>query len=343
MSEPRATYHHAGMRRPARRDGVGRPSSADEAGFPGCRPVPMDAAQVRMEDGPRIEYWDGKRGVAWMVREPASAVHERPVHRLAALLDRIGEARGAAIECCGATTFYERDADGKHVRAMEADQTVYLDASQGQALRHPASVLGSEAPPDVVLEVDHTTDVRRRKLHEYERWRFPEVWVEVPEAERQGRSRRPPGLTIHMLCAKSGRYDVATASRALPGWTADEIHRALNEPARSANTWAALQRVGRALGQREGTERADAPNHRGGPVEARAAAVRVARAEGKAEATVAAVQQILSQRGIACSPGFLAGPLPRSVAAYTPSQLVAAAFACRNEAEFLDALAAETR
>ena len=332
MSEPRATYHHAGMRRPARRDSVGRPPSADEAGFPGCRAVPMDAAQVRMEDGRRIEYWDRESGVAWMVREAASAVHERPAHRLAALLDRIGEARGATIECCGATTFYERDADGKHVRAMEADQTVYLDASQGQALRHPAAVLGSEAPPDVVLEVDHTTDVRRRKLREYEHWRFPEVWVEVPEAERRGRSRRPPGLTIHVLCAKSGRYDVATASRALPGWTADEIHRALNEPARSANTWAALERVGRALGQRERTS--------GGPLVNPPRRHAGAQQAGERAETV---RQILAERGIVCSPGFLADANAYRLAAYTPSQLVATAFACRNEAEFLDALAAETR
>ena len=33
--------------------------------------------------------------------------------------------------------------------------------------------------PSVVLEVDHTADIRRGKLRQYEAWRFPEVWVEA--------------------------------------------------------------------------------------------------------------------------------------------------------------------
>lgn len=42
-------------------------------------------------------------------------------------------------------------------------------------------VVGEHDFPDVVLEVDHTTDVRRGKLGLYEAWGFPEVWVEVPD------------------------------------------------------------------------------------------------------------------------------------------------------------------
>ncbi len=48
-----------------------------------------------------------------------------------------------------------------------------------------------------MLEVDYSTDVRRGKLGLYEAWGFPEVWVEVPEAESPSRSsRRPSGLAI---------------------------------------------------------------------------------------------------------------------------------------------------
>ena len=45
-----------------------------------------------------------------------------------------------------------------------------------------AMMEGEDDFPDVVLEVDHTTDVRRAKLGLYEAWGFPEVWVEVPDA-----------------------------------------------------------------------------------------------------------------------------------------------------------------
>ena len=123
MSEPRASYD-AGLR--PRRRYVRRRRSGAEAGFPGCKAVPMSAAEVAAADGPRIEYWDADDGVAWMVGEPVLPVHEVPAHRLAALLDRVADARGAAILSCGTTTFHERGPDGRHIRAMEADQTVTL-------------------------------------------------------------------------------------------------------------------------------------------------------------------------------------------------------------------------
>ena len=291
----------------------------------------MSAAEVAEGDGPRIEYWDAEEGVAWMVCEPVLPVHEVPAQRLAALLDRIADARGAAILCCGNTTFYECGANGRHIRAMEADQTVYLDAAGGRAMRLPPVVLGSAAPPDVVLEVDHTTDVRARKLDEYERWRFPEVWVEVPEPWQERRSRRRPGLTIHVLDTETGRYLEASASQALPDWTAKEIHLALNEPKRSAATWTALARVGRALGRQEGTRPTGDPLLQG--------LLQEVREEGRTEERVATVRQVLAERGIACSTGFLVGPeATRQLAALTPAQVAAAAFACRSETDFLSLL-----
>ena len=96
-------------------------------------------------------------------------------------------------------------------------------------------VIGEHDFPDVVLEVDHTTDVRRGKLWLYEEWGFPEVWVEVPERYAPSRpAGRLPGLVIHLL--EGGRYRTAPESHAFPGWTAEEIHTALNEPALSAAT-----------------------------------------------------------------------------------------------------------
>ncbi len=319
--------------RALRLNGAGR-LSADAAGFPGCRAVPMDAAEVAREDSGRIEYWDADDGVAWMVCEPTPA-HERPAHRLAVLLDRIAEARGADIVCCGATTFYELAAGGERIRAMEADQSVYLDAVRGQALRHPVVVLGSEAPPDVVLEVDLTTDVRQRKLCEYARWRFPEAWVEVPPAGPGRRRGRSPGMTIYLLESEAARYREAEASRALPGWTAEEIHLALNEPKRSAGTRAALERVGRALGDREGTTRLEDPRLRDLLAEARAAGRAEGRAAGEDDAEAAAVRAVFDQRGIPYSPRLFA---EQRFAAQGPEHAIAAALACDSVAEFLERL-----
>ena len=78
------------------------------------------------------------------------------------------------------------------------------------------------------MEVDNTTDVRRGKLELYESWGFPEVWVEVPDTASPSRpAGLRPGLTIHLL--EDEGYRTAPGSRAFPGWTAAEIHIALNE------------------------------------------------------------------------------------------------------------------
>ena len=51
--------------------------------------------------------------------------------------------------------------------------------------RAAAMVVGEDDFPDVVLEVDHTTDVHRGKLALYESWGFPEVWAEVRTRRRR--------------------------------------------------------------------------------------------------------------------------------------------------------------
>ena len=121
-----------------------------------------------------------------------------------------------------------RDAYGAYLRILEADQTVYL---RPRATRPWGSAIevGSDVLPDVVLEVDNTTDVRRGKLELYESWGFPEVWVEVPDTASPSRpAGLRPGLTIHLL--EDEGYRTAPGSRAFPGWTAaGDSHRALNE------------------------------------------------------------------------------------------------------------------
>ena len=91
-----------------------------------------------------------------------------------------------------------------------------------------------------MLDVDNTTDVQRGILLMYVSCAFPEVSLEVPDrpiAESRPRSLRP-GLKIHVR--EDGRFRTVAVSRALPGWTADEIHRALNEPELSEASTVAL-------------------------------------------------------------------------------------------------------
>ncbi|MCY3731762.1 MAG: hypothetical protein OXF98_10510, partial [Rhodospirillaceae bacterium] len=87
---------------------------------------------------------------------------------------------------------------------------------------------------------------------------FPEVWIQVPTVPSPSRAKSQlPGLTIHLL--EGGAYRVSAVSRAFPGWTAEEIHAALDETARSAKTLGVMERVGLTLGAREGTGPDDDP------------------------------------------------------------------------------------
>ena len=227
------------------------PAPAPE--FPGCKAVHLPAEEIADSDQ-RLEYWDGRTQTAYIC-EPATPYHERPSGRLTRLTERIAQVRGAPIESYGSMDLRQRDGPRS---IMQADESVYLHPGTARLPGPSAMVIGVDDYPDVVLEVDHTTDVRRGKLGLYESWGFPEVWVEVPDEPAPSRPRgRKPGLTIHLL--EDGVYREAPASRAFPGWTAEEIHAAFNEPALSAQTNAVLERVGTVLGEREGAGPDDDP------------------------------------------------------------------------------------
>ena len=348
MTETRTTYTISELRQQA--NGGEALPSAEAAGFPGCEPVRMTAEEFERLDG-RIEYWDAQTGVAWTVRD-STVEHERPATRLTVLTHRIAQARGADIACCGTASLHDTGPGGT-VRVMEADQIIYLDAERANALRARVQVRDGDGP-DIVLEVDHTTDAHRRKVGLYKRWRIPEIWVEVPDAPARSRPRgRRSGLTIHALNKTTKRYRQVAASGVLRGWTAAEIHAALNEPHISQATWAALQRVGRALGEAEGTTPADDPLLRSQLLRSRAEGREEGRMEGRAEAQVrhtrrivedrkATVLAILARRGINAPSTFLAdladlAELPEGLlATCPPPRIIEAALACRSAADFLD-------
>ena len=306
--------------------------------FPGCRPVRIPRDQIDIGDI-RLEYWDADTEIA-MICEPVSYYHERPASRLARLADRIAAARGAPIEAVGHTDLLVRNARSERQRIMQADQILFLRPAQTEPTGNAVEV-GTDALPDVVLEVDNTTDVRRNKLMLYESWGFPELWVEVPEEPQPSRpASLRPGLTIYLReghLREDGIFRPAAASLAFPGWTADEIHAALNEPELSAHTAVVLNRVGRALGAAEGTEPDGDPFLRHHRQESRAEGRAAGRAEGRAEALRASALQVLASRGISVS-----ASLSDRLAAMegVSERLVAAALECRDEEDFLRLLSA---
>ena len=301
-------------------DGAPRDTETTEyaSRFPGCRPVRLLTDRLTDFEG-RLEYWDARTETAWVVAEPTGGIHEGTSRRLIHLAERVALVRGTPIASFGSVDLLVRDARGAPERMMQADETLYLHPGRA---RLPAGslVIGEHDLPDVVLEVDHTTDVRPGKLPLYESWGFPELWVVVPPAGE--RRRRPAGVTIHRL--EGGRYRSAAASRAFPAWTAAEIHTALTEPATTAYPWRALERVGRTLGAQEGTGPDDTPLLR--------SLGEQARAEGQAEELAEILRSTLRVRGIPVSDRF--PDTADALVAVPRDVLMAAALACADEQDF---------
>ena len=264
-------------RRAERVVGPSAPTPTAVPDFPGCDPVSLPTwDDVWAYDG-RIEYWLRETGTAWVMRD-AGPVHENAPNLLSELLTRLGQERGSRFLLAGAVYLMERDTDGRPRQVLVGDQTIYLDRKVWRP-RDPAIVLGVDPLPDVILEVDHTTDVRRNKLPVYEAWGFPEVWVDTPDEPSPNRPRGlRPGLTIYVLDDR--RFRIADESRAFPTWTAAQLHAALNESRLSAHTLADLTRVGRRLGREEGTTPDDDPQLGRHRRQAHDAGLRAGRAEG---------------------------------------------------------------
>ena len=222
--------------------------------FPGCRAVHLPIKELDDYEG-RIEYWEARTGMAMVLAEPATLYHEVPSAGVVALVEMIAQARGSKILALGSASLVQFGVEGQREVLMQPDAMFFLDRPwpRGRTIDIHAGPL-----PDVVLEVDHTTDVRRRKLEVYASWGFPEVWVEVPEPEWMApRTSGRPRLVIYLL--EGDGYVESAVSRAFRGWRAAEIHRALNEATKSEETVAALRRVGRGLGGAAGTSPDDDP------------------------------------------------------------------------------------
>ena len=284
--------------------------------FPGCTPRRVRQSEIDTWEG-RLEFWDAVAEIAW-VAEPTTPYHERPSRRLTQLVDRIAAERGSAIECYGSMDLMRRDEHRAPRQILQADESVYVHPRRARLPGPRAMMAGEDDFPDVVLEVDDTTDARRAKLGLYEAWGFAEVWVEVPDAGAA--DRRRPGLTIHRRVA--GAFQASATSGAFPGWKAAEIHAALNETELSERTFAVLHRIGAALGARDGTGPDDDPM------------LRWHRQQGRAEGVaLGMVREILRVRGIAVSDQVLAHVAQSGVT--SADAVVRAAVTCNDEADFL--------
>ena len=302
---------------------------ADYPEFPGCRPVHILRREIKTYEG-RIEFWDADTEIAMVCEAPTYYLHEAPGGRLAQLVTIIAQARGSQIAVGGSTNLLLRNERGEWQRLLQADQILFLSPREAVPTGLSVEVRLKEFP-DVALEVDNTTDVRRGKLGLYESWGFPELWVEVPDKQSPSRPRSlRPGLTIY-LQRESG-FRAAPGSRAFPGWTAEEIHRALNEVEMSRETIAVLRRVGRAMGEAEGTGPDDDIFLREERREARAEGD----AEGRAEMLRAILTQALESRSIPATPAILK-QLARidGASAAAAAAAMQAALTCRNEDDFL--------
>lgn len=287
--------------------------------FPGCRAVHIPKDELDDYEG-RLEYWEARTETAMVLCEPVTTWHEQPSQRLARLTERIAASRGSPIETFGCCDLVRFDESGAREALMQADQVVYLHPLTTPVTEEPAVDVDGAARPDIVLEVDYSTDVRRGKLRLYEAWGFPEVWVDVPDVRSPSRPKsRPSGLTIHVR--EDGQFREAASSRAFPGWTAEEIHRALNEQPVSRETLDVLRRVGRTLGRAEGTGPDDDPW------------LAAERGEVLASSRAGMVVAILEARGVPASPELatrLAG-----LVGVTDAELVQAANTCASEEELL--------
>ena len=294
--------------------------------FPGCEPFHLPESELERYEG-RLEFWDGRTHTAWRVREPTTLHHEGPTQMLAQVSERFAGLRGSRIKCFGSADLVRWEASGTRRWLMQADQVLYLHPDRTRPSGRYIDV-DRDPLPDVVLEVDYSTDVRRRKLAIYLEGAFPEVWVLVPPRSRMGRRR----LAMHVLDGEA--YRVAPESSAFPGWKGEEIFGALTEDPWSDSTRRALERVSRAMGASEGTGPEDDPLSRTLILEGEARGRAQGHREGAARGRAGLVRELLRSRDVATGPNFEEALLP--LALDTPAEaLTAAALACTGEADFL--------
>ena len=326
-------------------------SSFSDLEFLDCDPVPVNYEQyILLRDAKRrIELWDRGAGTAWELRDGPTGQHEWPICQLKEMMVLMAAVRGIPVPCFGDRGLAVLDEDDLRLRVLHPDQSVYINRPVNYD-HHRDIPVQRVGWPDIVMEVDYSTNTRGGKIDLYEDMGVPELWIEVPELwvadyidaklRPDGRPPRhahghPPGLSIFLL--EGGRYREYSASRALLGWKAEEIHDGLNDlDGLSPRHCEVLADLGRRFGERTGTGPDDHPLMRmmrqQSRDEGRAAGRAEGHAAGRAEGQAEMVRQVLQRRGIVPSSTFAADIA--NFANLPADALLDAAMACDSERDF---------
>ena len=299
-----------------------------ELEFVGCYARPMTLVEYEAYEG-RVEFFDSRAEIAWLARATALAPDRDPLEKLGRLAERIALVRGSEIVCRSQAGIWRIFEDGL-LRRVQWDRIMVLDQKARDRAVPRGLTVREDPNPDVVVDVECATELRGYRRELCEDWGFPEVWLEVPNAFAPSQPAvLRPGLGIYVL--EGGRYAPSSSSRAFPGWRADEIHRALNEPVISEETSKVLSRVGRALGEREGTGPEDDP------------LLRSQRAAGRIEGRAELARAMLTRRGVTVALDFPSPDCRAALAASSAVAIVSAASAAPSEPEFVARLAGDSK
>ena len=132
------------------------PASYGPEDFPGCESFHLPASEIDHYEG-RLEFWDGDTETAWKVPD-TPIQHEGPSRQFVQMTAQVEMLRGSAIEHFGSSDLVRLDAAGRKRWLMQADEMLYLHPERWRRLLGPAIDVDADPLPDVVLEVDHTTD-----------------------------------------------------------------------------------------------------------------------------------------------------------------------------------------
>ena len=141
----------------------------------------------------RVSYDKGRLQIVSISRR-----HERYAAHVENLIVTACDEFDLTLEECGRTTWRRFMLD----RGVEADGSYYIENAK-RVLDDREIDLESDPPPDIVLEIDLTTD-SRDKFPLYAALAVPEIW-------------RYDGQAIHFHQLRDGEYVEMPGSRALPG------------------------------------------------------------------------------------------------------------------------------
>ena len=226
------------------------------AGRVGVSRLPPDPAGTR--GAPRPGKADSSSGTAtprprgWCASPPAPPT-SAPRNASRAWASRSRRYAGSPIEYFGTMDLELHDEHGGKWRIMQADQSLYLYPGRVQTAigfgpgdrRGRLSGRGGRSGPHYRRAPGQASPVRvlglSRGVGGGSEYVHPES---SPRGAAGEDDSRPGGRRVPKRGRRAGPF---------PGWSAAEIHTAMNESTLSAETSRVLTRVGRALGVRDGT------------------------------------------------------------------------------------------